>query len=144
MGIWVAILRFFGLVEPAEEEVIDYPAPEPKPPPEPEPQVLDYRKDALKPRPVRIAVVRPELNRHGRVTFSLSVYTENLREGYILLVDVGKIVNQNREEARRIINFLSGVVQAINGKRREIGPNLYLFAPPSVQIKGDILRDEES
>ena len=48
-----------------------------------------------------------------------------------------------REEARRIVSFLSGVAEAIKGKRREIAPNLYLFAPPHVQVKGDVARDGE-
>jgi FtsZ-interacting cell division protein YlmF len=150
MSLWLAIMRFFGLAEPAgEEEIIEYPSQEQKRPPPADAQVLDYRREAQpqqhqkQPDVVKLAVLRPELNRHGRVTFSLAVYTENLREGYILLVDVSRVVNQNREEARKIVNFLSGVAEAIRGRKFEVAPNIYLFVPPNVQIKGDVLRDEE-
>jgi cell division inhibitor SepF len=144
MGLFDAILRFFGLAEPANDEIIEYPEPASKAEKPPENKLVDYRRDvAPKPPEYRISVVRPELNKYGRVTFSLSVYTENLREGCVLLVDLSRIVNQNREEARRIVSFLSGVAEAIKGKRREIAPNLYLFAPPHVQVKGDVARDGE-
>lgn len=145
MSLWLTILRFFGLAEPASEEIIEYPSPEHKRQPAQEPQVLDYHREApaLQRAPeVKVAVLRPELNRQGRVTYSLTVYTENLREGYILLVDISRVVNHNREEARKIISFLSGVTEAIRGRRQEVAPNIYLFTPPNVQIKGDVLRDE--
>jgi len=146
-GLWLAVLRFFGLAEPVPGGIIEYPAQEERRPvSQVDANLLDYPREKERhtsPPEVRIAVLRPELSRHGRVTYSLSVYTENLREGYVLLVDVGRIVNQNREEARRIVSFLSGVVEAIKGKRREIGPNLYLFAPPNVHVTGDIPREEE-
>ncbi|OGK11684.1 MAG: hypothetical protein A2Y63_06425 [Candidatus Riflebacteria bacterium RBG_13_59_9] len=145
MGLWLAILRFFGLAEPTAEDIIEYPVQKESPSASREPQLVDYRKELpTLPPEMRIAVLRPELSRHGQVTYSLSVYTQNLREGYILLVDVGRIVNQNREEARRVVSFLSGVVEAIKGKRRVIGPNLYLFAPSNVQISGDLPRGDES
>ena len=144
MGLIDAILRFFGLAEPVAEEIIDYPEPPPKAEKPPEDKVVDYRRDLAPKLPeYRISVVRPELNRYGRVTFSLSVYTEDLREGSVLLVDLSRIVNQNREEARRVVSFLSGVAVAIKGKRREIAPNLYLFAPPHVHVNGDVARDGE-
>jgi FtsZ-interacting cell division protein YlmF len=152
MSLWLKIMRFFGLAEPAgEEEIIEYPSQEQKRQhPSTDVQVLDYRREAqqhppqpqARPQePVKFAVLRPDLNRSGRSTYSLPVYTENLRDGYIMLVDVTRLVSQNRDEARKIVDFLDGAAAAIHGHKFEVANNIYLFVPPNVQVKGDILRD---
>jgi len=149
MGIIRTILRFFGIPEYDEEKILHYPASK-----ETEivasPEVVEFANKPLDTRPqahkteTKLSIVRPELTRYGRINFSLSVYTENLKEGYILLVDVSKVVTQSREEARKIIHFLSGVTEALGGVRKEVVPNLFLFAPPGVQVHGSYDRDEES
>ncbi len=140
MGIIQSFLRFFGFHPYDEEAVIDFPGREEsarvselleyRPAVQTENQPIKVSKD------VKISIVRPELTKLGKLNYSLSVYTESLKEGYILLVDVGKLLSQSRDEARRIIHFLTGVTEALGGTKREVVRNLYLFVPPGVNVRG--------
>lgn len=148
MGIIKAFLRFFGFQHYDDSAIIDY-AGYRQPPAEQE--LIEYKRldeagRSLQPttpqKEVKLSIVRPELSRHGKVTYSLSVYTESLKEGYVLLVDVSRVLTQSREEARRIVNFLSGVTEALGGTKREVVRDLYLFAPPGVSVHGGQEYDE--
>lgn len=149
MGFFQGLLRFFGLVEVDDEKILDYPekAEVGTEASVGEERVVDYQRAREEFFPARrepkLVIARPELTRTGRISFSLSVYTEDLREGCILLVDVSRVVSRNREEARKIVHFLSGVTEALEGKHYEVVPNLYLFTPPGVQVQGGFLPDEE-
>ncbi|MGI6097663.1 MAG: cell division protein SepF [Dethiobacteria bacterium] len=45
------------------------------------------------------------------------------------------------ENARRIIDFLSGTIFALNGSLRKIGAKVFIFLPPNIELDGD-LQDE--
>lgn len=56
------------------------------------------------------------------------------------------VVNLKRittEQAKRIIDFLSGVIYAINGSMQKIGVGIYLCTPKNVNIQGKITDDIE-
>ncbi|OPX21771.1 MAG: hypothetical protein B1H03_05970 [Planctomycetales bacterium 4484_113] len=149
MSFLQGLLRFFGLVEVDEDKILDYPekAVQESTADSSEEHLLDYRR-AREEMPLmrtesKLVIARPELTRTGRVSFSLSIYTEDLKEGCVLLVDVSRVVSRNREEARKIVHFLSGVTEALDGKSYEVVPNLYLFTPSGVQVKGGILHEQE-
>jgi|GEM_PF-2050168 len=149
MGFFHEVLRFFGLAEVDEDKILDYPdkAKERAEAKAGEDRMLVYERAreevSSTRREAKVVIARPQLTRTGRVSFSLSVYTEDLREGCILLVDVGRVVSRNREEARKIVHFLSGVTEALEGKHYEVAPNLYLFSPSGVQVQGGVLPEEE-
>lgn len=141
-------MRFFGIPEYDEEKILNYPTRKDTEN-SASGEVVEFTQKpselkAMPPKPeAKLSIVRPELTRYGKINFSLSVYTENLKEGYILLVDVSKVVTQSREEARKIVHFLSGVTEALGGVRKEVVPNLFLFAPPGVHVHGSYEHDEK-
>ena len=56
------------------------------------------------------------------------------------------VVNLKRvtsDQAKRIIDFLSGVVYAIGGSMQKIGVGIYLVAPKNVNVQGKISDDSE-
>ena len=51
------------------------------------------------------------------------------------------VVNLKRvtpEQAKRIVDFLSGTIYAINGKIQKIGGGIFLCAPNNVAVQGEI------
>ena len=48
----------------------------------------------------------------------------------------------NKEAARRILDFLSGVAYANNGKIKRVASNTYIIIPSNVDLTGDDLLDE--
>ena len=56
------------------------------------------------------------------------------------------VVNLKRvtsDQAKRIIDFLSGVIYAIGGSMQKIGVGIYLVAPKNVNVQGKITDDSE-
>ena len=54
------------------------------------------------------------------------------------------VVNLKRvtsEQAKRIIDFLSGVIYAIGGSMQKIGVGIYLCTPKNVSVQGKITED---
>lgn len=56
------------------------------------------------------------------------------------------VVNLKRvtsDQAKRIIDFLSGVIYAIGGSMQKIGIGIYICAPKNVNVQGKITEDTE-
>ena len=56
------------------------------------------------------------------------------------------VVNLKRvtsDQAKRIIDFLSGVIYAIGGSMQKIGVGIYLVTPKNVNVQGQISDDSE-
>lgn len=49
-----------------------------------------------------------------------------------------------KEVTRRLVDFLSGVAYAINGKVKKIAANTYIIAPPSIDLLGELMDELES
>ena len=47
----------------------------------------------------------------------------------------------NKETARRLLDFLSGVAYSINGNLKRVANNTYVITPCNVDVSGDQLRD---
>ena len=57
------------------------------------------------------------------------------------------VVNMKRvtaEQAKRIIDFLSGTVYAIGGDLQKIGVGIFLCTPKNVNVEGSISEDENN
>ena len=52
--------------------------------------------------------------------------------------------NTNKETARRLIDFLSGVAYASEGKIKKVAANTYLITPYHVDIEGDLIDELEN
>ena len=62
---------------------------------------------------------------------------DKLKEGTPTLVNLTKL---NPEERLWSLHFLNGVVYAMDGQTRDIGNQVYLFAPANVAISDEDLR----
>ena len=56
---------------------------------------------------------------------------------------VVKLKRVTSDQAKRIIDFLSGVIYAIGGSMQKIGVGIYLVAPKNVNVQGKISDDSE-
>ena len=54
---------------------------------------------------------------------------------------VFNLENTNKETARRLIDFLSGVAYSINGQLKKIASNAYVITPDNVDVSGEQLRE---
>lgn len=55
------------------------------------------------------------------------------------------VVNLHRlqkEQSKRVIDFLSGVIFAIEGDIQQIGPKIFLCTPKNIGVSGNITMDE--
>ncbi len=60
---------------------------------------------------------------------------EKLKNGNVAAVNLHKL---SKEYAQRTIDFLTGVVYALDGRIEKVGHNLILCMPNSVQLTGSI------
>ncbi len=62
-----------------------------------------------------------------------------IKEGNVVAVNLEDI---QRETAQRIVDFLSGVVHALDGDIGHVSSKVFVLAPKSVGITGDMIKDE--
>ena len=55
-----------------------------------------------------------------------------------------KVESTHKDIARRLIDFLSGVAYAGEGKIKKVAANTYLITPYSVDIQGDLIDELET
>ena len=56
------------------------------------------------------------------------------------------VVNMKRvtaDQAKRIVDFLSGTVYAIGGDLQKIGPGIFLCTPRNVNVEGSITEEDD-
>ncbi|MCB1218176.1 cell division protein SepF [bacterium] len=88
-------------------------------------------------------VVRPALDDHGGSNFSLKQYAAYLMTRQAMVLDVNELAAKNMDEARRVVDYLCGVVAAVDGTVWEVTRNIFIFAPSTVALAGDKLRQIE-
>ena len=49
----------------------------------------------------------------------------------------------NKETARRLIDFLSGVAYSIDGKIKRVANNTYVITPNNVDVSGEAMRESQ-
>lgn len=62
-------------------------------------------------------------------------YVDHLKNKHPLIVRLDQV---SVDEARRIVDFMSGATHAIDGNMRKLGELIFLFAPHSVVIEGEL------
>ena len=73
-------------------------------------------------------------------TFEQSEYICNLlKEKKSIIVNLEYV---NKDVARRIIDFLSGAVHALNGHIQKVSNSIFLIAPVNYDIESDLAREE--
>ncbi len=134
--------------EATEEETQAF---EPVPDPEPQPEYSEpkpkFGKKEHKAYAAPNPTPAPEKARTRLMLITPEEFDEaaeiadNLKDRRAVLMNVEKTDN---ETARRLIDFLSGVVYALGGKIMRISAQAYVLTPTNVDIVGDGMADLES
>lgn len=78
------------------------------------------------------------------VLFEPRAYSETQEIAIYLKQKRAAVVNLHRlqkEQSKRVIDFLSGVIFAIEGDIQQIGPKIFLCTPKNIGVTGNITMD---
>jgi cell division inhibitor SepF len=122
MNVWEKFLNSLGLLEEGNEEHVDRDIPRKTV----KGKVLDFRPSETG---FRLIVSNPdsfleseEIGRHLKNKRPIVVNLEGM----------------NSEEAKRTVDFLSGVIFALNGSSQKISHHIFVFVPSGVTLNSDI------
>ena len=145
-GVW----RLLGaeVDESADGNIVEYPSSHPaaqsRAGATPAPEQHAERIIALpEPESTVLSVVRPELDGSGKGQYSLKRYRDMLLKRQALVVDVNQLAGADELQAKRVIDFLAGVVLAVEGCVFEVTKNIFIFAPKNVKLAGDPIKQVE-
>ncbi|HHX74659.1 MAG TPA: cell division protein SepF [Firmicutes bacterium] len=127
--IWDKVLNFLGFVEETEEEEIieDYPSGRPQP----------VRKGAVLNlhsgnRGMRLVITKPKEFAEAQ---AIVLHIKNKKPVLVNLEETAT------EEARRIIDFISGATYAVDGNMQKVSQQIFLFAPAQVEVSAEVRRE---
>ena len=84
---------------------------------------------------LKVVLVKPERFENA------SEIADHLREKRTVVLN---LESTNKDVARRLIDFLSGVAYAGEGKIKKVAANTYIITPYHVDIMGDLIDELES
>ena len=84
---------------------------------------------------LKVVLVKPERFENA------SEIADHLREKRTVVLN---LESTNKDIARRLIDFLSGVAYAGDGKIKKVSGNTYIITPYSVDLMGDLIDELES
>ena len=84
---------------------------------------------------LKVVLVKPERFENA------SEIADHLKEKRTVVLD---LESTNKDVARRLIDFLSGVAYAGEGKIKKVAANTYIITPYSVDIMGDLIDELEN
>ena len=84
---------------------------------------------------LKVVLVKPERFEHA------SEIADHLKEKRTVVLN---LESTNKDVARRLIDFLSGVAYAGEGKIKKVAANTYIITPYSVDIMGDLIDELEN
>ena len=79
------------------------------------------------------------------ILFEPRAYSETQEIATYLKQKRAAVVNLHRlqkEQSKRVIDFLSGVIFAIEGDIQQIGPKIFLCTPKNIGVSGNITMDD--
>ena len=127
----------YGYSEEGEDDFEEAPAPRDRdrdrdrqPAPATKSKVVNINATAK----LQVGIFKPE--RFGEETRSIA--NELMKTHTVVL----NLEDTNKDMARRILDFLSGVAYANNGKIKRVATNTYIIIPSNVDLTGDDLLDE--
>lgn len=160
MSILGSVSKYFGLDDEEdydyEEEYAVEEAPVAKSSVQPQVQAFNETKKAAPNRAVNqknnkvVALNQSALQQQSKiVVFEPRVYSEVQEVADLLMNGQSVILNFNRieeDQAKRIVDFLTGTIYAINGDIQRVGDEIFLCTPHNVEIDGmltEMMRDKE-
>ena len=84
---------------------------------------------------LKVVLVKPERFENA------SEIADHLREKRTVVLN---LESTNKDIARRLVDFLSGVAYAGDGKIKKVAANTYIITPYNVDIVGDLLDELEN
>ncbi|MER2131127.1 MAG: cell division protein SepF [Carnobacterium inhibens] len=97
-----------------------------------------------------ISMKNPDISHQSKiVVFEPRVYSEVQEIADLLLANQSVVLNFTRieeDQAKRIVDFLTGTIYAINGDIQRIGDEIFLCTPKNVEIDGmlsDITQEKD-
>jgi len=81
------------------------------------------------------------------VLFEPRAYEETQQIAQFLKQGKAAVINLHRlqrEQSKRVVDFLSGVIFAIDGDIQRIGPKIFLCTPKNIVVDGEIHPDDDS
>ena len=84
---------------------------------------------------LKVVLVKPDRFENA------SEIADHLKEKRTVVLN---LESTNKDVARRLIDFLSGVAYASEGKIKQVAANTYIITPYSVDIMGDLIDELES
>ena len=84
---------------------------------------------------LKVVLVKPERFENA------SEIADHLKETRTVVLN---LESTNKDVARRLIDFLSGVAYAGEGKIKKVAANTYIITPYSVDIMGDLIDELEN
>jgi len=66
--------------------------------------------------------------------------SDHLKKRNTVVVNLKRVTN---EQAKRIVDFLSGTLYAIGGNLQKLGPGIFLCTPKNINVQGKIAEEEE-
>ncbi|KRK13870.1 cell division protein sepF [Lacticaseibacillus zeae DSM 20178 = KCTC 3804] len=88
-----------------------------------------------------VAMAAPTGKAAKIVVFEPRIYSDAKEIGSHLLNNRAVVINFDRigaDDARRIVDFLTGTVYAINGEIKRIGESIFLVTPANFEIDGSL------
>ncbi len=82
----------------------------------------------------RIVVLKPKCFNNS------TAVADELRRRRPVIVDVGAL---DPDEARRVIDFVSGTVYGIDGKMQKITSGIFVATPSQMDIMGEIVKEHD-
>ena len=64
-----------------------------------------------------------------------------LKENYPVFINLQRL---EKSQAKRVVDFLSGTIYAIDGDIKRVGTNLFLCTPKNINVQGKISNDNEA
>lgn len=90
------------------------------------------------------AITSPDLGSNKMILFEPRAYSESTQITDYLKKRNTVVVNLKRvtpDQAKRIVDFLTGSLYAMNGSLQKLGGGIFLCAPNNVNIEGKITDD---
>lgn len=85
--------------------------------------------------PMQVVLVRPE-----RYEIAADI-ADHLKEKRAVLMN---LETTPKDVTRRLVDFLSGVAYAMNGKVKKVSANTFILTPPNVDLMGELMDELES
>jgi FtsZ-interacting cell division protein YlmF len=145
MSIIAGFWRLIGAVdEDIDDNIVEYPTNTRAAAERPEEQTTQRIIDlpAAKSEGT-ICIFKPQMDAAGQPAYSMKNYANNLLHRQTVIIDVNELAADDLDEATRIVDYLSGVAEAVEGSVFEVSKNIFMFLPNSISLAGDQLKQVE-